>query len=245
MEILTLIPARGGSKGIPKKNIVPVGGLPLIAYSIFAAKLSRFPSRIVLSTDSQEIADISKPFGAEVPFLRPDFISQDRSTDLEFILHALSWLKENEGYIPDLILHLRPTTPLRDPKIIDQAIELIMASPDCTSLRSAHKAPESPMKWFRKTDDGLFDSFIRVEGVDINGPRQQFLDAYIPDGYIDVLKTDFILKSGTLHGDKILAFESPVCQEIDTQEAIDYIEFELQKKNHPLPHSIQALLRRP
>jgi len=245
VEILALIPARGGSKGIPKKNIIPIGGLPLIAYSIFAAKLSRFSPRIVISTDSQEIADISKTYGAEVPFLRPEPLAQDRSTDMEFIAHALTWFKENEGYKPDLILHLRPTTPLRDPEIMDQAIELIIANPQCTSLRSAHMAPESPMKWFKKTEDGFFDSFMRLEGVDINAPRQQFLDAYIPDGYVDVLKTDYILESGKLHGDKILAFESPVCQEIDTLDAVDYIEFEIQKKNHPLPRSIQALLRRP
>lgn len=242
MKILALIPARGGSKGIPKKNIYPLNGLPLIAYSILAAKLSAFSPRIVISTDSEEIATTSKRYGAEVPFFRPDDISGDRSGDLEFVTHALDWFESNEAYVPDYILHLRPTTPLRDPAIIDIAIQHFINSKEATCLRSAHKAPESPMKWFQKKDDGYFDSFIDV-GLDINAPRQVFRDAYIPDGYIDILKPDFIRSSGQLHGSKILAFESPVCTEVDTFDALEYLEFEIQKNKHPLLGQIQPLLR--
>jgi len=153
--IYAIIPARGGSKGIPKKNIYNLGGYPLIAYSIAAAKMARKIDRIIVTTDSEEIADIAKKFGAEVPFLRPAEISGDTATDREFVIHTLDWLKKNEGEIPDYLIHLRPITPLRNPKKIDDAIETIMKRPKATSLRSGHKTDTVPQKCFG-LENGFF-----------------------------------------------------------------------------------------
>ena len=121
-NIIAVIPARSGSKGVRDKNIKEILGRPLIAYSIKAALQSKLIDRVIVSTNSRMYADKAISFGAEAPFLRPEEISQDDSTDIEFFQHLISWMKENEEYIPDYFVHLRPATPLRDPKIIDDAI---------------------------------------------------------------------------------------------------------------------------
>ncbi|PYR99017.1 MAG: cytidylyltransferase, partial [Acidobacteria bacterium] len=140
-KVFALIPARGGSKGVPKKNIKLLGGYPLIAYSIAAAKLCPLVDRIVVSTDSEDIANISKKYGADVPFLRPAELATDSSPDRDFILHALAYFERQERNTPEYIVHLRPTTPLRDPALMAEAIECIRNNSEATSLRSAHPAP--------------------------------------------------------------------------------------------------------
>ncbi|MEK9195421.1 MAG: acylneuraminate cytidylyltransferase family protein, partial [Patescibacteria group bacterium] len=127
--ILALIPARGGSKGIPKKNIKLLGGKPLIVWSIEVAKQSRYIDRIIVSTDNEEIAEVARSAGAEVPFLRPAEIAQDLTPDMPVFEHALAWLRENDNFIPEFIVHLRPTGPLRTAKEIDEAIEMLAADP--------------------------------------------------------------------------------------------------------------------
>ncbi|MFC1501488.1 cytidylyltransferase domain-containing protein [Elusimicrobiota bacterium] len=245
MNTVAIIPARGGSKGVPGKNIKSLAGYPLIAYSIAAAKLSKKIERIIVSTDSDDIAEISKKFGAEIPFKRPSEISQDSSTDLDFVLHALSWLKENEKQIPEYFVHLRPTTPLRDPKIIDKAIKEIESKPDSTSLRSAHKASESPFKWFRRDKDGFFNPLITsLKNDDINAPRQGYPEAYIPNGYVDVLKSAFILKGRVLHGEKIIGFVSPKCIEVDSADDFEFLEYEIRAKASVLLNYLKENFKR-
>lgn len=231
MNTIAIIPARGGSKGVPKKNIALLGGYPLIAYSIAAAKLSTSIDRTIVSTDSPEIAEIGKSFGAEIPFLRPAALSKDTSSDLDFVLHAINWLETHERKIPQYIVHLRPTTPLRDPKIIDNAINLILKSPQATSLRSGHPASESPFKWFLLNSQGYFQGISSKYSTEyINKPRQSFPQVFIPDGYVDVLKTLFIKETNILHGENMLGFISPPCHEIDSREDFKYLEFELLNK---------------
>lgn len=231
MSFYAIIPARGGSKGVPKKNIKLLGNFPLIAYSIAAAKMCTQIQKVIVSTDSEEIAEIALKFGAEVPFLRPADISQDNSSDLEFMQHIIHWFLENDVKLPDFWVHLRPTTPLREASILNNAIKLFLENKDFTSLRSAHECPESPYKWFLK--DNLNKYFEPLAGKDINNysiaPRQQVPKVYVPDGYIDILITDKILQKNSLHGDKILAFESPVCTEIDTINDFEYLEYQILK----------------
>ena len=148
MSTIAIIPARSGSKGVPGKNINLLGGIPLFAYSILAAKMMPEVERVIVSTDSKEYAELANKFGAETPFIRPDDISGDKSSDLDFFIHALEWFKLNEGAIPEFLLHLRPTTPLRDPKIMSEAVQLFLTKKEASSLRSGHVASESPFKWF-------------------------------------------------------------------------------------------------
>ena len=234
MNILALIPARGGSKGVPKKNIKKLSGFPLISYTIAAAKLSKKINRVLVTTDSQEIADISKKYNAEVPFLRPAELSCDKSTDIDFVLHALNWLKDNESYIPDFIVLLRPTTPLREVELIDNAIEELEKKSAATSLRSAHVSSESPFKWF-SVKDNFYDSISNKYNLeDTNRPRQYFPDVYIPNGHVDILIPSCIEKDKSLFGNKILSFITPVCYEIDTIEEFEYIEYIIEKKSSNL-----------
>ncbi|MFM1755958.1 MAG: hypothetical protein RL621_882 [Bacteroidota bacterium] len=232
MNLTAIIPARSGSKGVPGKNIKLLGGIPLFAYSIIAAKMIKSISRVIVSTDSIEYAEIAKSFGAEVPFLRPSDISGDKSTDYELFLHTLNWLSENENEVPEFLVHLRPTTPLRDPIIMEEAVKLFGANKDiATSLRSGHNAPESPYKWFLKDQDNYFKGLRDdLTPEKVNLPRQAFPSVYVPDGYIDILKSSIILETGTLHGDKMLVFESPFCVEVDTKDDFEYLEFQILKE---------------
>ena len=231
-NIIAIIPARGGSKGIPKKNIIDLAGFPLIAYSIVAAKLSRIIDRIIVSTDSREIAEIAKRYGAEVPFLRPKKFAKDTSHDIEFVQHVLNWLQNNEGYQPEYLVNLRPTTPLRGPELIDEAIKKILKNKRATSLRSAHELSESPYKFFEIKNSffvGLFPNDSRIEYHNL--PRQIFSPVYHPNGYVDIVKSQVVIDTNTLYGSKIFPFITPVVGELDIPEDLDYIKFNLNRKN--------------
>ena len=236
MSMIAIIPARSGSKGVPGKNIKLLGGIPLFAFSIIAAKMMSSVSRVIVSTDSSEYAEIAKQYGAEVPFLRPSEISDDKSTDYDLFLHALNWFTEHENFIPEYLLHLRPTTPLRDPEIMEEAVKLFKVNKNiATSLRSGHSAPESPYKWFLKDDNNYFKGLRDdLTPEKVNLPRQSFPSVYIPDGYIDILKSSVILENRTLHGDKMLVFESPFCVEVDTKDDFEYLEFQIEKEGSTL-----------
>ena len=231
MSTVAIIPARGGSKGVPQKNIRLLKGFPLIAYSIACAKLAKKIDRVIVSTDAEDIANISRSYGAEVPFLRPAAYAADKSPDIGFVLHAINWFQVNEKQVPRYLVHLRPTTPLREPIMVDKAIDAIVCEPDSTSLRSGHAAPESPFKWFLLNEAGYFTSIRQgLSMEEANLPRQGFPTAYVPDGYVDVLKPEFILCSNVLHGEKMIGFVSPFCCEVDTVEDFEYLDFSIHKQ---------------
>ncbi len=230
-NIVAIIPARSGSKSLVDKNIKDLSGHPLIAYSIAVAKMSKTIDRVIVSTNSQEYADIAKQYGAEVPFIRPDEYSTDVATDRDFLVHAMNWFDENENSVPEYWVHLRPTTPLRSVEIIDNAINKIVQDNNATSLRSGHKAPESPLKWFVKSN-----RYFRglVGGEDYNLPKEAFEQVYIPDGFVDVVKSSFVMNNQEIHGNKMIGFESPVCTEVDSAEEFDYIKYQLDKNGSEL-----------
>ena len=157
MKILAIIPARSGSKSIPHKNIRSLSGKPLLAYSIEHAIKSEMINRVIVSTDSEQYAEIARSFGAETPFLRPKEISEDNSNDRDFFIHALTWFKENENYVPDICVHLRPTHPVRKIQDIDEMIKLLISNPDADSVRSVVRNDTyTPYKmWFLKKDNEL------------------------------------------------------------------------------------------
>ena len=230
-KICAIIPARGGSKSIPKKNILNIKGYPLIAYSIALAKLSKKIDRVIVTTDSEEIADIAKKYGAEVPFLRPKEFSEDASTDKEFLDHAIAWFEKNEGKAPDYFVHLRPTSPLRNPEKIDEAIDLMLKHPKANALRSGHKIDVVPQKLFALEDGYFVGLFPRDKRPDYhNMPRQAFAPTYKPDGYVDIVKTSFIKKAGRIHGNKILAFLTPDTGDIDYLSDLVYVQKVIKEK---------------
>jgi len=224
-SVYAIIPARSGSKGIKHKNIRLLNKYPLISYTIAAAKLSSTIERIFVSTDSAEYAEIAIKYGAEIPILRPENISQDNSRDIEFMIHIIDWLCENEGVLPEYFVHLRPTNPLRNPDIIDQAVIAMKRDIEASSLRSAKASNTAPYKWFLRNEAGYFKPLISGLSLDdANDPRQEFPVVFIPDGYVDVLRTEYIINNNKLHGDKMIAFESPDGIDIDLEEDMQEIE---------------------
>ena len=191
MKILCLIPARSGSKGIKNKNIKELNGKPLIAYTIEQAINTKYKMKIIVSTDSQEYADISKKYGAEVPFLRPKEISGDLSTDIEFIKHCVDWLKHNQDYIPDIILQLRVTSPLRKVDDINKSLEIFINNFDkYDSLRSVYELDKTPYKMYHIEKNNLIPIIKNYNNLNepFNCGRQNFPKTYIHNGYIDILK---------------------------------------------------------
>jgi len=214
------------------KNIRKLSGKPLIAYSISAAIKSKLIDRVIVSTDSEKYASISKDYGAEVPFIRPNEYSGDDSTDYDFVKHLLDWLAKNGGNTPEYIIHLRPTTPLRDPSILDSAIEKFMNNIEATSLRSAHEMPESAYKQF-ELDDKYFKT-ICTGNFDLdnaNNSRQSFAATYAPNGYVDILKTSHILSKKLLHGNRVMGYITDYTAEVDTEEDFEFLEWQINNNN--------------
>lgn len=235
-----IIPARSGSKGIPSKNVKQLGAHPLIAYSILAALKTPGIDRVIVSTDSPEYADIAKNYGAEAPFLRPADISGDKASDLECMLHALEFFKSNDGEIPSHLVHLRPTTPLRSPKVLSQALTGFLSSEsrvqEYTALRSAHEMPETAYKCLEVDPASgclvtVFEKNFDIEKSNVS--RHLFPKTFSANGYIDILNTKTLLDRGRIHGDKVQAFITPHVTEIDTIEEFRLLEYQLAHTTNP------------
>lgn len=198
-EVLALIPARGGSKGIPHKNIKEFAGHPLIAYSIAAAKQSELVTRIIVSTDDEEIASTARRLGAETPFLRPDEFSGDHALDLPVFQHACQWLAEHENYHPDIVIQLRPTSPIRPVGLVDEAIQILLNHPEADSVRGVVPAGENPYKmWQIDPESGQMHGLLQLEGVDepYNAPRQLLPESYWQTGHIDAIRPERTFLAG-------------------------------------------------
>lgn len=158
-KVIALIPARGGSKSVPKKNIKNLDGKPLIAYTIKESLNSRYIDRSIVSTDDKEIAEIAKEFGAEVPFIRPQRFAKDKSSSLSVIIHALDFLKKEEKYFPDIVVFLQPTSPFRKTKHIDEGIRKIEC---CDAVAGVCKVKEHPYFMMEKRNDELVP-YVKME----------------------------------------------------------------------------------
>ncbi len=207
MEILALIPARSGSKSVPHKNIRLLGGKPLLAHSIAHALSAKTVTRTIVSTDSAEYAEIAREYGADVPFLRPAELAGDLSTDLEVFRHALAWLSEREGYVPDVCVHLRPTCPDRDPADIDRMVGVLLQDPSLDSVRSIVAAPETPYKMWRRGENGLLSPVADAGFPEAyNAPRQILPPVFLHNGAIDVVRAGVIARGGSMTGARIYGF---------------------------------------
>jgi N-acylneuraminate cytidylyltransferase len=206
-EVLAIVPARGGSKGIPRKNIRDFAGAPLIAYSIAAGLQAESVTRVIVSTDDEQIAAVAREWGAQTPFLRPAEHAQDNTTDLPVFQHALAWLDEHEGYRPDVLLQLRPTSPVRPQGMVDAAVRLLLEHPEADSVRGVVPAGQNPHKMWRiDPASGQMRNLLDVEGIPepYNAPRQALPPVYWQTGHIDAIRPAAILRQGSMSGKLIL-----------------------------------------
>ena len=255
-DILALIPARGGSKGILRKNIRNFAGYPLIAWSIAAAKKSELVTRVIVSTDDEEIAAVARQYGAEAPFLRPFEISQDKTTDLPVFEHALKWLEEVEGYQPDLVVQLRPTSPIRPLTMVDDAIRILLEHADADCVRGVVPAAQNPFKMWRFNGEGKpLNPLLEVDGIPepYNAPRQILPPVYWQTGHIDAIRISTITHKKSLTGDVIypLLIDPKYTVDIDTlpdwakYEALVYSGLEMVspgKARQTMPTTIKMII---
>ena len=222
VDVLAVIPARGGSKGLPGKNLAELGGVPLIVWSIRAALDSELVTRVLVTTDSQEIAAVASAAGAEVPWLRPADLAQDDTPDLPVFLHALGELYPDTDE-PEFVIHLRPTVPLRPAGMIDRSIRMLRKRPECDSLRSLSPAAKSPFKMWSLTEDGMIEPLVGTwEEEWFNQPRQALPEAWVHNGMIDVIRPA-VIRGGSMSGRRILPlFEDSIpVVDIDTAADLD------------------------
>lgn len=216
-----MIPARGGSKSIPRKNLQLLWGKPLIAHSIEHALRARHIKRVVVSTDDEEIAAAARAYGADVPFMRPTELAADDTPDLPVFQHTLQWLRDVEGYRPSAVVHLRPTYPIRRPETIDAAIDAFRGRADVDSLRSVSVAHQTPYKMWRIGTDGCLVPVARLddgrEGHSL--PRQALPRVFWQNGYVDITRPEVILEQASMGGRRIQSF---VTNELGIE--IDYAE---------------------
>ena len=223
MEVLALIPARGGSKSIPHKNILPFAGHPLIALSIAAAQAAETVTRIIVSTDDEQIAAVAREYGAETPFMRPAEHAQDQTPDLPVFMHALEWLAAEEDYRPEIIVQLRPTSPLRRVWHIDQAVYRLIEHPHADAIRTVCVPFQNPFKMWRIGADGLMQPLLATEFKEpYNMPRQALPEAYWQTGYVDACWADTILSKNSMTGDRLLPLVIDPSEWIDINSPDDW-----------------------
>lgn len=224
-EVLALIPARGGSKGIPGKNIKSFAGYPLIAYSIWASLESERVNRVVVSTDDEKIAAIARDWGAETPFMRPEEYAQDRTLDLPVLKHALDWLRENEDYHPEIVVWMRPTSPIRPPDCVDEAVKKLLAHPEADCVRGVVQAGQNPFKmWTIDDQSGAMQPLVSVEGIDepYNAPRQSLPSVYWQTGHIDALWTKNVYEKNSMTGDVLYPLFIDPSYTVDIDLPVDW-----------------------
>jgi len=222
MKVLAFIPARAGSQRIPNKNIKLLGGKPLIAYTIEAARQSRHVNRIIVSTDSGKIAEIAREYGAEVPFFRPEAISESGSTEMQFLEHALTWFADNEDYEPDLIVLLYPTSPFRKAASVDMAVEKMIERPEADSLRSVKLCSEHPCKMWT-IDEGLLKPFVETEDSNVHTFSYHLLPTtYIQNASIYITRPRTIRDKRSYIGDTVIPFVMAESESIDINTPLDF-----------------------
>lgn len=228
VKIISIIPARSGSKRIKDKNIRLFKGKPLLVHSILHSLESRFIQRTIVSTDSKKYAKIAEKYGAEVPFLRPKNISRDKSTDLECFKHCLNFLKDKENYVPDFIVHLRPTYPLREKKLVDNCVKELLRKTKYHSLRTIYKS-EDPIEkmWYQRKNKSIYNP-ITLKNQNHSVSDQSLKQSYHQNSCVDVLRVKYTISMNKIAGSKILGYEMNHNYDIDTIS--DLKNFKLKNK---------------
>lgn len=232
IKCLGIIPARGGSKTVTKKNIRPLVGMPLIAYTIKAAQQSKFIERLCVSTDSPEIANVAKSYQAPVPFFRPDDLAQDNTPDRPVLVHATKWFIENENLHPECVALLRPTTPFKTAELIDRAVEKLFST-GADSVRSVTEVEgiHHPYWMYKKDDQDRAQPVIDGVKLEKYYQRQLLPPIFRLNGVIDVIRTSVLLENQTLYGQDMRLMEIPEALSIDIDTMLDFQYCELILKN--------------
>jgi N-acylneuraminate cytidylyltransferase len=242
---VVVVPARGGSKSIPRKNIRPLGGVPLLAYSIEAGLRARLVDRVIVSTDDEEIAEIARTWGADVPFLRPDAIADDATPDLPVFQHVIGWLEAHTGSIPEIVVQLRPTSPVRPPDCVDSAIELLRRDETIDSVRGVAQASQNPYKMWRLQPDGTLAPLLAVDAAEAyNLPRQKLPQTYWQTGHVDAVRTNVIRERASMSGARIQPLVINVAYACDIDTEADWFRAEWLIEHLDLPF-VRPRARRP
>jgi CMP-N-acetylneuraminic acid synthetase len=222
VSTLAVIPARGGSKGLPGKNLVPFLGRPLVTWSVETGRRASLVDRVIVSTDDPDIADVARRGGAEVPFLRPLELAADDVPDFPVFEHALHWLEREDGYRPDIVVQLRPTSPLRPEGLVDDGIRTLMGDLDADSLRAVCEPPANPYKMWRIENGRL----VPLLGLDLaepyNQPRQALPTVYWQIGVLDVIRRETLIDQHSISGRRIipLVVDAALAADIDDRESL-------------------------
>ncbi len=249
-EVLAIVQARGGSKGLPRKNLRLLRGHPLVAYSIASGLAARRVTRVIMSTDDEEIAAVARQYGAEVPFLRPPELALDDTPDFPLFDHAISWLAEHENYRPQAIVQLRPTTPLRPRGMVDEALRILESDPRADCVRGVTIPKQTPYKMWRDGEDGCMVQLMDTSFPEpYNMPRQNLPVAYWQTGHIDAIRTTTITEKQSLTGQRVrrIMIDGNYCVDIDTLVDFDLAERAIEQKHLDIdvPQGAALSTRRP
>ena len=224
MKILTIIPARGGSKGIKLKNLSKINDKPLVAFSIEHSLESKLINRTIVSTDNEEIAKVSEEYGAEIPIFRSKELARDHILDLPVFEHMLTYLKEEENYEPEIVVHLRPTSPYRKAEWVDSAIKLLIENTSADSIRSVSEPSQHPYRVFEIKNKYLFPLMQERHPEPYLLRRQDLPKMYYYNCVIDVTKPTTIFNKKSMTGDKMLPYIMKPEDSIDIDKPMD-LEF--------------------
>lgn len=233
LEVLAIIPARGGSKGIKRKNLTPFNDVPLIVNSIRHALNSQLITRVLVTTDDEEIRGVAVAAGAEVPFVRPKELAGDQVLDLPVFEHALNFLLLNEGYTPRIVVHLRPTAPYREAGWIDEAILMLLNDSNADSVRSVSLPDKHPYRMFSIAKDGYLQSIMEHEHpMPYLLRRQDLPSVYYYNCVIDVTRPQTIFEKKSMTGEKILAYlmDPEKVIDIDSPRDLEIAKFLFENK---------------
>jgi len=219
LRVAVVIPARSGSKSLPRKNIQPLNGKPMLCYSVSYGLASKIVQKVIVSTDSEDFAQIARDCGAEVPFIRPSELAEDNTRDYPVLRHALDYF-ESIGEVYDLYILLRPTSPLRPAGLIEKAIDIMIENPTTTSVRTVAKIKEHPYRAWSIQEDGSMIGFVTDTEEPYNIPRQELPNVYFQTGDLEAIRRETLLK-GSVSGDNIFPLITDHATMVDIDDLDD------------------------
>lgn len=221
MKILYVVTARGGSKGVPRKNIKLLGGIPLVAYKIIAARKCHYDSRIIVSTDDEEIAEVSRKYGAEVPFLRPAELATDSASSADVVMHTMKWVSENSDEKYDYVCLMEPSSPFASYKDFDKAIELVIEKDADTLL--GMKETEVNTVFIHSLDEkgGLSEFYHAIKDLP-SIRRQDQKKEYTMNGCMYIAKWDYFMKNKMFHSENSVPYIMPEEASIEIDTPLNY-----------------------